>query len=451
MDPVGSDRLAAKSSPGEPAPEASPSGGVPELQQEMDDRPLVELREQASRSSMVEAETQTQQMQESEVLSRSLQDESGRTSEGDVEANTNEYSFRSSGRRAATLSAREELSARKEADFRGGRASDESGKRSDRGPAQRDSNELSELDAVHPSEPQLGDSFADMSEDDGDAAASYGGEGMGEMGGGMGGIGGGVAPEADIAGERRPDTRQLQPLLLGIGPSATIDEVETDKGRGPGMAGDRFDPITDNPFQRVSEHPLSTFSVDVDTASYSKVRDFLLRAGRLPRPDAVRIEELVNYFDYEYEAPAGDDEHPFNAHVDVTGCPWNDDHRLARIAIQGQRLDRAQRPQANLVFLIDTSGSMNAPNRLPLVQRGIKLLLEQLDDDDRVAIVVYAGSAGQVLDSTQVKEPARIRRALTELTAGGSTNGGAGISLAYQTARDHFIPGGVNQIGRAHV
>ena len=212
------------------------------------------------------------------------------------------------------------------------------------------------------------------------------------------------------------------------------------------MAGDRFDPITDNAFRRVSEHPLSTFSVDVDTASYSKVRDFLLRSDQLPRPDAVRIEELVNYFDYGYQAPDASSEHPFDATVEMTSCPWNESHRLARIAIQGQRLDPAERPRANLVFLIDSSGSMNAPNRLPLVQHGMKLLLEQLDERDRVAIVVYAGSAGMVLDSTPVSDAARIRRALTELAAGGSTNGGAGITLAYQTARDHFIPGGVNRV-----
>jgi Ca-activated chloride channel family protein len=219
-----------------------------------------------------------------------------------------------------------------------------------------------------------------------------------------------------------------------------------DEGRGPGMAGDRFEPITDNPFLRVGEQPLSTFSVDVDTASYSKVRDYLVRAHELPRPDAVRIEEMLNYFDYGYAPPEADAEHPFAARVEIVTCPWNVDHRLARIALQGKRLQAEQRPPCNLVFLIDTSGSMDAPNKLPLVQEGMQLLLSKLDRNDRVAIVTYAGSAGLVLDATPGDESAKIRRALTELAAGGSTNGGAGIALAYQTARDHFIAGGANRV-----
>lgn len=232
------------------------------------------------------------------------------------------------------------------------------------------------------------------------------------------------------------------PNSLGIDPyGQPIDE-----GRGPGIAGDRFDPITDNAFQRVSEHPLSTFSVDVDTASYSKVRDFLMRANQLPRPDAVRIEELINYFDYEYAAPDANDEHPFAARAEVVSCPWNADHRLARIAIKGRAVAADKRPPSNLVFLIDTSGSMDAPNKLPLVQQGMKLLLSKLGENDRVAMVVYAGSAGLVLPSTPASDSETIRRALTQLAAGGSTNGGAGIELAYQTARDHFIKDGVNRV-----
>ncbi len=219
-----------------------------------------------------------------------------------------------------------------------------------------------------------------------------------------------------------------------------------DEGRGPGIPGDRFEPITDNPFLRVGEQPLSTFSVDVDTASYSKVRDYLVRAHELPRPDAVRIEEMLNYFDYGYAPPEAGAEHPFAARVEIVTCPWNVDHRLARIALQGKRLQAEQRPPCNLVFLIDTSGSMDAPNKLPLVQEGMQLLLSKLDRDDRVAIVTYAGSAGLVLDATPGDESAKIRRALTELAAGGSTNGGAGITLAYQTARDHFIAGGANRV-----
>jgi len=241
-----------------------------------------------------------------------------------------------------------------------------------------------------------------------------GGMGMGGMGGGMG-MGG----------------------MMGGMPAG---------GRGPGMAGDRFEPITDNPFKRVVEHPLSTFSADVDTASYSKLRDVLIRAQQPPRPDAVRIEEMINYFEYGYEPPAADAEHPLAARIDIVSCPWNESHRLARVAIKGRTIETGSRPACNLVFLIDTSGSMNAPNRLPLVLDGIRMLLTTLNPHDRVAIVTYAGSAGLVLDSTPASRLQVIREALDRLSAGGSTNGGAGIRLAYQTARDHLIPGGANRV-----
>lgn len=210
-------------------------------------------------------------------------------------------------------------------------------------------------------------------------------------------------------------------------------------------AGDRFEKISDNEFQRVSDAPLSTFSIDVDTASYAKVRQFLLEANRLPRPDAVRIEELVNYFDYGYAPPPADSTHPFAVHVEVAQCPWNNDNRLARVALKGRELS-GQRPQANLVFLLDVSGSMEQPNKLPLVIRGMKLLLGQLQERDRVAIVVYAGAAGLVLDSTPLSRRQEILSALDRLKAGGSTNGGEGIRLAYALARDHFVEGGVNRV-----
>ena len=234
--------------------------------------------------------------------------------------------------------------------------------------------------------------------------------------------------------------------MMDMDADVSLEYQRLDEGLGPGRPGDKFDPITDNPFKRVSEHPLSTFSVDVDTASYSKVRSFLMQARRLPGPDAVRIEELLNYFDYDYAPPLEDSDHPFAARVAVTECPWNTDHRLARIAIKGKVIKQKERPKANLVFLIDTSGSMNQRNKLPLVQEGMRMLLKQLSPDDRVAIVVYAGSAGLVLDSTKVKNDRKIRRSLTQLSAGGSTNGGQGIMLAYQVARDHFIKDGVNRV-----
>ncbi len=209
--------------------------------------------------------------------------------------------------------------------------------------------------------------------------------------------------------------------------------------------GDRFDAIIENEFLSVSANPLSTFSVDVDTASYSKVRR-VLSEGRLPSPDAVRVEELVNYFDYQYKGPGDDDPHPFATDVTITACPWNKSHRLARVAIQGKRILPASRPRCNLVFLLDVSGSMNRPNKLPLVIDGMKMLTSQLHKDDRVAIVVYAGAAGLVLESTPARKQKVIMQALSELTAGGSTAGGEGIQLAYSTARDHFIDGGVNRV-----
>lgn len=247
---------------------------------------------------------------------------------------------------------------------------------------------------------------------------------------------------AEVARHRHSAVRiepRIEPLAPGAGRSP-------DEGRGPGRAGDRFEPITDNPFLRVVDNPLSTFSIDVDTASYSKVRQYLIEHNQLPRPDAVRIEEMLNYFEYQYDPPAADAEHPFAASIGIASCPWNPAHRLARIGIKGRTMENDKRPSSNLVFLLDVSGSMNEPNKLPLVRRGMQLLLEQLGENDRVAIVVYAGAAGMVLDSTPADRRQEIFDAIERLHAGGSTNGGEGIQLAYAIARDHFITGGTNRI-----
>ena len=219
-----------------------------------------------------------------------------------------------------------------------------------------------------------------------------------------------------------------------------------DEGIGPGQGGDKHDRIIDNPFLRVSEQPLSTFSIDVDTASYSKIRQYLTQYHQMPRPDAVRIEELLNYFHYNYESPASERAGPFATHASVSECPWNDQHRLVRLALKGREIEREVRPTSNLVLLIDSSGSMNAPNKLPLLKEGMRLLLEQLGASDRVAIVAYAGSAGMVLDSTPADQSSDILGALDRLDAGGSTNGGQGLQLAYQVARDHFVADGTNRI-----
>ncbi len=217
------------------------------------------------------------------------------------------------------------------------------------------------------------------------------------------------------------------------------------QGIGPGTSGDQYTRIQENPFiKAVGENAVSTFSIDVDTASYANVRQFLEQSRQLPPPDAVRIEELVNYFDYEYAGPS--DETPFAAHMEIAACPWNADHRLARIGIKGREIDRQARPQSNLVFLIDVSGSMNEPNKLPLLVEGMKLLTRELGENDKVAIVVYASSEGLALASTRGDQQQAILTALDRLQAGGSTAGGAGIQLAYQTAQENFIRGGVNRV-----
>lgn len=216
------------------------------------------------------------------------------------------------------------------------------------------------------------------------------------------------------------------------------------KNSSPSKSNDRYTRIDENPFiQAQGQDALSTFSIDVDTASYANVRQFLT-SGRMPPPDAVRLEELVNYFCYDYSPPT--DNTPFAAHVEVAGCPWEPEHRLARIAIKGREVEQAKRPQSNLVFLIDVSGSMNQPNKLPLLVSGMKMLTRQLGENDRVAIVVYASSEGLALPSTRGDEQQTILAALEKLRAGGSTAGGAGIQLAYQIAQDNFIKGGVNRV-----
>lgn len=199
----------------------------------------------------------------------------------------------------------------------------------------------------------------------------------------------------------------------------------------------------ENRFLTVAQNPLSTFSVDVDTASYANVRRFLLQK-HLPPKGAVRIEELVNYFPYRYAPPT--DRAPFAAHLEVASAPWAPEHRLVRIGLKGREVSDAARPKANLVFLLDVSGSMNAANKLPLVKQSMRMMLEKLRADDRVAIVVYAGASGMALPSTPVREKAKIISAIDQLQAEGSTNGAAGIQLAYDIAKANFVSGGVNRV-----
>ena len=204
-----------------------------------------------------------------------------------------------------------------------------------------------------------------------------------------------------------------------------------------------FDRHPDNPFVPVALEPLSTFSIDVDSASYANVRRFL-NQGVLPPIDAVRIEELINYFPYHDAPPTGEDS--LAVSVELGGCAWNPAHRLARVSLTSKPLSAEGRPLSNLVFLIDVSGSMNQPNKLPLGQASLQRLVEELGENDRVAIVVYAGASGLVLSSTSCLRKAEIRSAIENLQAGGSTNGGAGIQLAYDVAVRNFIKGGANRV-----
>jgi len=207
---------------------------------------------------------------------------------------------------------------------------------------------------------------------------------------------------------------------------------------------DKFPDAKPNPVKLVSEEPVSTFSADVDTASYSVVRKFL-NDGALPPGDAVRIEEMVNYFDYSYPLP----EHraqPFRPTVQVYQTPWNPDTQIVHIGIKGFDIARAERPAANLVFLLDVSGSMDEPNKLPLVKKAMRLLVNELGPNDRVSIVVYAGAAGMVLEPTSGGDKSKILAALDNLSAGGSTAGAEGIRQAYQLARASFMKNGVNRV-----
>ncbi len=201
--------------------------------------------------------------------------------------------------------------------------------------------------------------------------------------------------------------------------------------------------ISENTFKWATKTPLSTFSIDVDGASYSNVRRMIMD-GRLPVKDAVRVEELINYFNYDYENPVG--EHPFSVNTEVGKAPWNPDHQLVQIGIQGEKVEADNLPPSNLVFLLDVSGSMSSHDKLPLLKKGFKLLTNQLREEDYVSIVVYAGSSGLVLPPTSGANKETILEALNKLNAGGSTAGAAGIKQAYQVAKEHFRKNGNNRV-----
>ncbi|MEH2088145.1 vWA domain-containing protein [Nostoc sp.] len=226
-------------------------------------------------------------------------------------------------------------------------------------------------------------------------------------------------------------------------PRGSIGRVAPEPQTDSRFNTENYNRIEDNPFHRVGNDPLSTFSIDVDTASYSNVRRFITQ-GELPPKDAVRIEELINYFTYNYPQPKGD--RPFSVTTEVAAAPWNPQHKLVQVGLQGKRLESKTLPPSNLVFLIDVSGSMNDPNKLPLVQQSLKLLVNQLRPEDRVSLVVYAGNAGLVLPATPGNQKSTILAAIDRLEAGGSTAGGQGIELAYKIAKESFLKSGNNRV-----
>ena len=206
---------------------------------------------------------------------------------------------------------------------------------------------------------------------------------------------------------------------------------------------EEYSRIYENEFKDAKQNPLSTFSIDVDNASYSNVRRFIAN-NRMPPKDAVRVEELINYFTYDYPQPKGDT--PFSIVTEISSCPWNPSHKLVHIGLQGKRLNYDDLNPCNLVFLVDSSGSMSSSNKLPLLKKSLRLLVDELDDRDKIAIVAYAGSAGLVLPSTPATQKDRIVSALEQLSAGGSTAGGQGIQLAYKVAVENLITNGNNRV-----
>jgi Ca-activated chloride channel family protein len=242
-----------------------------------------------------------------------------------------------------------------------------------------------------------------------------------------------------------PAAKQLaKPASAPVPRSPMMAQNSSQKSKVPEPSNrEAYDRIEENPFLRVSNNPLSTFSIDVDAASYSNIRRFI-NEGKLPPKDAVRIEELINYFPYEYPQPEGD--RPFSVSTEISQAPWNPNHRLVHIGLQGKKISTENLPASNLVFLLDVSGSMEESNKLPLLKSAFRLLVNELRAKDKVSIVVYAGAAGVVLPPTPGNQKDKIFDAIEKLQAGGSTAGGEGIQLAYKLAKENFIKSGNNRI-----
>lgn len=272
------------------------------------------------------------------------------------------------------------------------------------------------------------------------------GSGRGPMGGAPAGAGLGGPMEnmkSARAGNRLPAPPGMPP------PPGAPNLRKAKPGDAPGndlseKNNEAYEGTQDPPFKLVTQDALSTFSSDVDTASYSNIRRFLSQEKRLPPKDAVRIEEMINYFNYGYTGPK--DEHPVAIHPELTNCPWNPKHKLLRIGVQSRLLSLTEMPPRNFVFLVDSSGSMGQENKLPLLQKSLGMLIDQLTERDRVAIVTYAGDARLVLDATSGDQREKIRAAVQSITSSGSTNGGGGIQMAYDIATKNLIPGGLNRV-----
>ena len=253
-----------------------------------------------------------------------------------------------------------------------------------------------------------------------------------------------VEDQKEINISLKPDQAQLDEEIVVTGLNDRASRQFTLRGRSSiPPQRESYKEINENVFKMVNTAPLSTFSIDVDKASYSNVRRMINNGQKIPK-DAVKVEEMINYFNYDYAQPKGDE--PFAIHTKVATTPWNEDTKLVKIALQGKNVPLDKVPASNLVFLLDVSGSMNAPNKLPLLKSAFKLLTGQLREKDKVAIVVYAGAAGVVLPSTKGNDKNAIFEALEKLEAGGSTAGGAGIELAYKIAQENFIKGGNNRV-----
>ena len=252
--------------------------------------------------------------------------------------------------------------------------------------------------------------------------------------------------EVVVSGNGKHGNHKTAPVAareMQIASGAAYDASLPEAYYQPDFNTEGYSTIHENGYKDVLKQPLSTFSVDVDKASYSNVRRFI-NQGQLPPVDAVRIEEMINYFSYNYPEPEG--KHPFSVYTELSECPWNSDHQLLHIGLKGKSMDKEELPPSNLVFLLDVSGSMNSPNKLPLLKSAFRLLVNELRASDRVAIVVYAGAAGTVLESTPGNQKEKIMQAIEHLQAGGSTAGGQGLQLAYKIASENFAEEGNNRI-----